>query len=145
MTSARITPRINLTRGHPQERFMASLASGQCERSDRAVGVTHSTVTTFSPLPQPILRTSFTHATKFTALLDPRNRPSRCTKKRAILTASASVILWPMSPVVSVCHFTKKKTRMEALYRKASSITGSASSMFFVTRLIPMPSTTVST
>jgi hypothetical protein len=71
---------------------MASLASGQCERPDRA-GMTHSTVTTFSPLPQPILRTSLTHATRFTALLDPRNRPSRCTKKRAILTASASVIL----------------------------------------------------
>ena len=34
-----------------------------------------------------------THATKFTALLDPRNNPSRWTKKRAILTASASVIL----------------------------------------------------
>ena len=33
------------------------------------------------------------HATKFTALLDPRNKPSRCTRKRAILTASASVIL----------------------------------------------------
>lgn len=33
------------------------------------------------------------HATKFTALLDPKNKPSRCTRKRAILTASASVIL----------------------------------------------------
>ena len=65
-------------------------------------GKTHRTVTTFSPLLQPILRASLTHATKFTALLDPRNSPSRCTRKRAILTASASVILlWPVPPVVS--------------------------------------------
>jgi hypothetical protein len=61
-------------------------------------------VTTFSPLPQPILRTSLTHATKFTALLDPRNRPSRCTKKRAILTASASVIL--------AADVTRRQTRL---------------------------------
>ena len=85
-------------------------------------GKTYRTVTTFSPLLQPILRASLTHATKFTALLEPRNRPSRCTRKRAILTASASVILsWPMSPVVS--FFGSSDIRNTKLGRAPEGVT----------------------
>jgi hypothetical protein len=75
--------------------FTASSVLGPLMVRGEGTKQTHSTVTTFSPLLQPILRTSLTQATRFTALLEPRNKPSRWTKKRAILTASASVILVP--------------------------------------------------
>ena len=74
----------------------------------------HKIVTIRWPSLHPIFFASFTHVTRLHALLEPRKSPSCCTKYRDMPTASASVT------------------------RNASPMMGSASSKFFVSRLIPL-------
>lgn len=76
--------------------------------------LTHRMVTIRWPSVHPIFFASLTHVTRLHALLEPRKSPSCCTRYRDMLTASASVT------------------------RNASPMMGSASSKFFVSRLIPL-------
>ena len=93
---------------------------------------THMTVTIVCPFFQPIFRASLMHATRLHALLDPRNRPSCCTRYRDMLTASASVIL--SYKIQFHCGFNNAV----ATYRNTSSMIGKASSILFVTLLMPL-------
>lgn len=99
----------------------------------KSFSATYKIVTILSPLCHPIFLTSLTQAKRLLALLEPRNRPSLCTRYRDILTASASDIL-------SICQFLIKlcPNLWDRVYRNASLIMGSAISKLCVGRLIPL-------
>lgn len=92
----------------------------------------HSIVTIVWPSFHPILRANFTQATRLHALLEPRKRPSLCTRYRDMLTASSSVILFTIT-----IHYKWHKEEQGA-NRNASSIIGRARLMLFVSLLIPL-------
>lgn len=95
----------------------------------------HSIVTILAP--GPSFFASRTQATRFTADDEPRKRPSSLARWRDMATASASVTLQRRNDERLFSERYKG-----VAYRNASSMSGSASEKFFVSRLSPMPSTT---